>query len=149
MAELRKRVPAGSLLLTDFRTQNVLAYYLGRDELNNERAVFAGFWESNVGPYCAIRSWLWNPDATAFASQVEATAEAYRLRRGQRFWVVRLGSEYDAPVELRRRLARVWIPATVRVGDVSLIEVWPGEDSIMKAAEPRIAADSSRGQWAR
>ena len=125
MDQLRRVVPAGSLLFTDFRTGAVLSYYLASDELHTERPGLDHFWERDAGSYCLIRSPLWTPGPESFSDEVERLIKVYRLPPGQRFWAIRSGWEYDLASALSRRFPGSVFPVLPRLRDMSIAEVWP------------------------
>lgn len=125
MDRLRKVVPAGSLIFTDYRTGAVISYYLGRDESNIQRSGLDSFREAEAGSYCIVHSPLWTPDPKGFGDEVERLIRVYRLPPGQRFWVIRSGLEFDLPRELSRRFPGCVFPVLPRLGDMSIAEVWP------------------------
>ena len=137
---LRGRAPQGSLVFADYRTGVLLDYYLGRDEWTKDGAVLPGFRERGVGPYCLVTSTRWTQDPRAFGDVVRRLMEVYELKAGRRFWVIRLGLEYDPEKVLARRLPDAFFPATLKNGDMSVIEVWPGEGSTGRGREAGTSA---------
>ncbi len=125
MDQLRRVVPAGSLLFTDFRTGAVLSYYLAPHELNTEIPGLDHFWERDAGSYCLVRSPLWTPDPKSFGDEVERLIRVYRPPPGQRFWVIRSGWEYDVASALSRRFPGSVFPVLPRLRAMSIAEVWP------------------------
>jgi Dolichyl-phosphate-mannose-protein mannosyltransferase len=129
MDQLRKVVPAGSLIFTDYRTGAVISYYLGRPESNIQRSGLDHFRESEAGSYCVVRSPLWTPDPKGFGDEVERLIRVYGLPPGQRFWVIRSGLEFDMTRELSRRFPGCVFPVLPRLGGMSIAEIWPCETS--------------------
>jgi hypothetical protein len=125
MDRLRKAVPAGSLIFTDYRTGAVISYYLGRNESNIQRSGLDHFRESEAGSYCVVRSPLWTLDPKRFGDEVESLIRVYGLPPGLRFWVVRQGGEYDLTFELARKFPGSVFPVLSRSGDMSAVEFWP------------------------
>jgi hypothetical protein len=124
MDRLRKVVPAGSLIFTDYRTSAVISFYLGRNESNIQRSGLDHFREREAGSYCIVRSPLWTPDPKAFGDEVERLIRVYGLPPGQRFWVIRQGGEFDLTLEFGRRFPGSVFPV-LRLGDMSAVEFWP------------------------
>ena len=122
--QIRNAAPSGSLLFSDYRTGAILTYYLGRERLGMERQGLDSFWESDAGGYCIVRSPLWTPEPKTLEDEIEKMIALYGLSAGQRFWVIRLGLEFDPKRELSRRLPNAVFPASWRFGDLSILEVW-------------------------
>ncbi len=123
MGQLRRAIPAGSLIFTDYRTGAVISYYLGRNEPNVPRSGLDHFLASDTGSYCVIRSPLWTPDPKGLCDEVERFIRVYAPPPGQRFWVVRSGSEFDLTRELSRRFPECVFPVLGSLGGVSIAEV--------------------------
>lgn len=108
MEQLRRRAPVESLLLVDSQTSAVLRYYLNRDGL---------------GSYLVVRSPMWAPDSRTFGDEVERMIRVHRLSAGQRFWIIRVSSDFDASRELARRFSSAASLSVSRFGDISILEV--------------------------
>ena len=144
--DLRGQAAPRSLIFADHRTGTVLAYYLGRAALNTERVGLGQFWESDAGGYCLIDSPRWDPAAEGFGDELERMILVYRLPAGQRLRVARLGSEFDAPAVLSRRLPDAVFPSARKFGDLSIVEVWLVEASGERSRQREASAFAGAGQ---
>lgn len=128
ITQLRRSVPEGAVLFTDYRTGPVLSFYLDRREFNNEKPGLEGFFESDVGGYCVVRSSLWTPGPRALADEVKRFVSDYRFSPGQRFWAIRGGGEFDITRALSQRFPGSVYPLLSGVGGLSVAEIWPWSD---------------------
>ncbi len=113
IARLRSVAPPGSLLWTDRQTGAVLRYYLGE---------YGSYTDSRRG-YRVVRSPVWASDAEKLGDEIERLIGIYRLRAGERFWMIRLGLEDDPTAALARRLPGAVFSVVGRFGDILIVEV--------------------------
>jgi len=120
---LRIAAPPGSLLFVDDRAFIVLDYYLGRNSWSTRRPGLQRFWESSVGGYRVIGSWIWNFTGHQLGAELQRLAEVYRLPSHQVVWLINVESEIDPVPEVSRRFPEATFPVLRRFGDTSLIKV--------------------------
>jgi len=107
--------PRGSLLFADHRTAAVLTYYFGGYGLSDRRPGLS---------YRIVRSPVWAFDSESFGDEIERMVRVHRLSAGQRFWVIRLGSDPDVGREVSRRFPGASFTSAWTYGDISILEVW-------------------------
>jgi Dolichyl-phosphate-mannose-protein mannosyltransferase len=114
IASLQRAVPPGGLLLADNRTRLVLRYYLVEEE-SGARSV--------RNSYRIVRYPAWASRPEKLAAEVRRIVETHRLSAGKRFWLARLGSDYDPSADLARLFPGDLVRVVVRQGDVLVVEI--------------------------
>jgi len=120
---LRIAAPPGSLLFVDDRAFTVLDYYLGRNSWSARRPGLQRFWESSVGGYRVIGSWIWNFTGHQLGAELQRLAEVYRLPSHQVVWLINVESEIDPVPEVSGRFPGASFSVLRRFGDTSIIKV--------------------------
>ncbi len=123
IGEIRKRVPEGSLVFSDYNTYLLLRYYLGRDSFSAEEPGSGGFSERDSGGYCVVGDPNWSLNSKTFAEQFAKFISLYRLPPGQHLWVMCWGFEFDVVGVLSRKFPNSFARTVLRSDDIRLVVV--------------------------
>ncbi|MEJ2683356.1 MAG: glycosyltransferase family 39 protein, partial [Candidatus Sulfobium sp.] len=127
LAQLNKKVPAGTLLVVDDMTHYVLAYYLGGDHFKSP-----GF-EGRMGKYRVAwsKAFAFSPDN--FERELAAVSASQDIKAGEFVWAMSVGwfgaEKFKAFLAAypRKRLRELWNFGPITIFQISLLSrAWVG-----------------------
>jgi hypothetical protein len=135
MDHIQRFIPRDSLILVDYQSSLLLAFYLcGPEQIVSADRSAGKFFQFSCKGYSIVSLPFWKLRPEALASAFEGTARAYGLKPGDRVWIFQAGifqsgSEGNLLAELPERLPQFRCVTLTTFGEnITVVPLMAGPD---------------------